>query len=187
MLYLLLALSVMYILWMYYIFLLLLPPDGFVLCYIGLLVLTLWRFDDDVISPSPAMGHYRCSLEVFALSSKCILCMIVDGLISLMSNKVHPIASFCSFRSAIILCSCSSVRSEAMITGKVSLIPSKTYFKVSGRILRSNLADGSEMVSGNSNSIGSVSSIFINGTESRSEFTSLIMESISKSSSKLAM
>src|SRR3954471_4682518 len=46
MLYLLSALSVMYILLMYYIFLLLLPPDGFVLCYIGLLVLTLWRFDD---------------------------------------------------------------------------------------------------------------------------------------------
>src|SRR3954464_14441287 len=58
MLYLLSALSVMYILLMYYIFLLLLPPDGFVLCYIGLLVLTLWRFDDDVISPSPGKGRY---------------------------------------------------------------------------------------------------------------------------------
>src|SRR5204863_8023140 len=56
MLYLLSALSVMCILLMYYISLLLLPPDGFVLCYIGLLVLTLWRFDDDVISPSPARG-----------------------------------------------------------------------------------------------------------------------------------
>src|SRR2546430_9651568 len=52
------ALSVMYILWMYYISLLLLPPDGFVLCYIGLLVPTLWRFDDDVISPSPGKGRY---------------------------------------------------------------------------------------------------------------------------------
>src|SRR3954467_10839703 len=52
------ALSVMYILLMYYISLLLLPPDGFVLCYIGLLVLTLWRFDDDVISPPPANGRY---------------------------------------------------------------------------------------------------------------------------------
>src|SRR3954468_18192938 len=40
MLYLLSALSVMYILLMYYISLLLLPPDGFVLCYIGLLMLT---------------------------------------------------------------------------------------------------------------------------------------------------
>src|SRR5436190_23703007 len=39
-------------------FLFLLPPDGFVLCYIGLLVLTLWRFDDDVIGPSPGMGLY---------------------------------------------------------------------------------------------------------------------------------
>src|SRR2546430_16961758 len=58
MLYLLSALSVMYILMMYYIFLLLLPPDGFVLCYIGFLVLTLWRFDDDVISPSPGKGRY---------------------------------------------------------------------------------------------------------------------------------
>src|SRR3954469_14365236 len=58
MLYLLSALSVMYILLMYYISLLLLPPDGFVLCYIGLLVLTLWRFDDDVISPSPGTGRY---------------------------------------------------------------------------------------------------------------------------------
>src|SRR3954466_15292613 len=48
----------MYILLMYYIFLLLLPPDGFVLCYIGLLVLTLWRFGDDVISPSPGKGRY---------------------------------------------------------------------------------------------------------------------------------
>src|SRR3954464_15580354 len=53
MLYLLSALSVMYILLMYYISLLLLPPDGFVLCYIGLFVLTLWCFGDDVISPSP--------------------------------------------------------------------------------------------------------------------------------------
>src|SRR3954465_13075488 len=44
---------------MYYIFLLLLPPDGFVLCYIGLLVLTLWRFGDDVISPSPGKGRYN--------------------------------------------------------------------------------------------------------------------------------
>src|SRR3954469_17183345 len=60
MLYLLSALSVMYILLMYYISLLLLPPNGFVLCYIGLLVLTLWRFDDDVISPSP--GKVRHSL-----------------------------------------------------------------------------------------------------------------------------
>src|SRR3954463_2950055 len=59
MLYLLLALSVMYTLWMYYISLLLLPPDGFVLCYIGLLVLTLWCFDDDVISPSPGKGRHR--------------------------------------------------------------------------------------------------------------------------------
>src|SRR3954468_2583594 len=58
MLYLLSALSVMYILWMHYISLLLLPPDGFVLGYIGLLVLTLWRFDDDVISPSPGKGRY---------------------------------------------------------------------------------------------------------------------------------
>src|SRR4051812_26113240 len=56
--YLLSALSVMYILLMYYISLLLLPPDGFVLCYIGILVLTLWRFDDDVISPSPGKGRY---------------------------------------------------------------------------------------------------------------------------------
>src|SRR3954470_15366392 len=52
------ALSVIYILWMYYISLLLLLPDGFVLCYIGLLVLTLWRFGDDIISPSPGKGHY---------------------------------------------------------------------------------------------------------------------------------
>src|SRR5436189_2652458 len=59
MLYLLSALSVMYILWMYYISLLLLLPDGFVLCYIGLLVLTLWRFGDDVISPSPGKGRHR--------------------------------------------------------------------------------------------------------------------------------
>src|SRR3954468_14875459 len=58
MLYLLSALSVMYILLMYYISLLLLSPDGFVLCYIGLLVLTQWRFDDDVISPSPGKGRY---------------------------------------------------------------------------------------------------------------------------------
>src|SRR3954468_6666527 len=40
MLYFLSALSVMYILLMYYISLLLLPPDGFVLCYIVLLMLT---------------------------------------------------------------------------------------------------------------------------------------------------
>src|SRR3954462_10676583 len=53
----------MYILWMYYISLLLLPPDGFVLCYIGLHVLTLWRFDDDVISPSPGMGRYRSTQQ----------------------------------------------------------------------------------------------------------------------------
>src|SRR3954467_14224500 len=63
MLYLLSALSVMYILLMYYISLLLLSPDGFVLCYIGLLVLTLWRFDDDVISPSPGKGRYSKDLS----------------------------------------------------------------------------------------------------------------------------
>ena len=43
---------------MCYISLLLLLPDGFVLRYIGLLVLTLWRFDDDVISPSPGKGRH---------------------------------------------------------------------------------------------------------------------------------
>src|SRR3954468_9515835 len=64
MLYLLSVLSVMYILLMYYISLLLLPPDGFVLCYIGLLVLTLWRFDDDVISPSPGKGCHNPSRDV---------------------------------------------------------------------------------------------------------------------------
>src|SRR4051812_23466766 len=62
MLYLLSTLSVMYILLMYYISLLLLPSDGFVLCYIGLLVLTLWRFDDDVISPSPGKGRYNMTV-----------------------------------------------------------------------------------------------------------------------------
>src|SRR3954470_6901635 len=61
MLYLLSALSVMYILLMYYISLLLLLPDGFILCCIGLLVLTLWRFDDDVISPSPGKGNQLVS------------------------------------------------------------------------------------------------------------------------------
>src|SRR3954471_5129798 len=64
MLYLSSALSVMYILLMYCISLLLLPPDGFVLCYIGLLVLTLWRFDDDVISPSPGEGRYSRDASV---------------------------------------------------------------------------------------------------------------------------
>src|SRR3954465_15686196 len=52
----------MYILLMYYISLLLLPPDGFVLCYIGFLVLALWCFDDVVISPSPGMGRYTYPL-----------------------------------------------------------------------------------------------------------------------------
>src|SRR3954466_9169074 len=68
MLYPLSALSVMYILLMYYISLLLLPPDGFVVCYIGLLVLTLWRFDDDVIRPSPGMGRYRAATCAHARS-----------------------------------------------------------------------------------------------------------------------
>src|SRR3954470_446574 len=63
-LYLLSALLVMYTLLMYYISLLLLPPDGFVLCYIGLLVLTLWHFDDDVISPSPGKGRYMDILNL---------------------------------------------------------------------------------------------------------------------------
>src|SRR3954471_4037531 len=49
---------------MYYISLLLLPPDGFVLCYIELLVLTLWRFDDDVISPSPGKGRHSLVSEL---------------------------------------------------------------------------------------------------------------------------
>src|SRR4051812_26616886 len=73
MLYLLSALSVMYILLMYYIFLLLLPPDGFVLCYIGLLVLTLWRFDDDVISPSPGKGRYTYTLSMVFHLVRCHL------------------------------------------------------------------------------------------------------------------
>src|SRR3954471_9509529 len=58
------ALSVIYILWMCYISLFLLLPDGFVLCYIGLLVLTLWRFDDDVISPSPGKGRHSLVSEL---------------------------------------------------------------------------------------------------------------------------
>src|SRR5438046_10378635 len=44
---------------MYYISLLLLPPDGFVLCYIVLLVLTLCCFVDDVISLSPGKGRHK--------------------------------------------------------------------------------------------------------------------------------
>src|SRR5213083_739031 len=64
MLYLLSALSVMYILLMYHISLLLLPPDGFILCYIGLLVLTLWHFDDDVISPSLGKGRLQLVSEL---------------------------------------------------------------------------------------------------------------------------
>src|SRR3954467_10467852 len=71
MLYPLSAFSVMYILLMYYISLLLLPPDGFVLCYIGLLVLTLWRFDDDVISPSPGTGRYITTLRPYSCSFPC--------------------------------------------------------------------------------------------------------------------
>src|SRR3954470_4037797 len=39
-------------------FLIIASADGFVLCYIGLLVLMLWRFDDDVISTSPGKGRY---------------------------------------------------------------------------------------------------------------------------------
>src|SRR3954462_15782320 len=74
MLYLLSALSVMYILLMYCISLLLLPPDGFILCYIGLLVLTLWRFDDDVISPSPGTGRYSLPLN------RTLPCLSIDHL-----------------------------------------------------------------------------------------------------------
>src|SRR4051812_16169475 len=80
MLYLLSALSVMYILLMYYISLLLLPPDGFVLCYIGLLVLTLWRFDDDVISPSPGKGRLQFS---FTSTSGCAL-LAVSGVVEVV-------------------------------------------------------------------------------------------------------
>src|SRR5436189_5841933 len=76
MLYLLSALSVMYILLMYYISLLLLPPDGFVLCYFGLLVLTLWRFDDDVISPSPGKGRYNRTPKIC-------------GALMMMSSALH--------------------------------------------------------------------------------------------------
>src|SRR4051812_849738 len=59
---------------MYYNSLLLLPPDGFVLCYFGLLVLTLWRFDDDVISPSPGKGrHTRHRYCSWHLQRNCFL------------------------------------------------------------------------------------------------------------------
>src|SRR5436189_6168425 len=85
MLYLLSALSVIYIMLMYYISLLLFPPDGFVLCYIGLLGLTLWRFDDDIISPSPGKGRYTC-----LLSGPCLLDFVIDFAWHSLTRALNP-------------------------------------------------------------------------------------------------
>src|SRR5436190_21601993 len=97
----------MYILLMYYISLLLLSPDGFVLCYIGLLVLTLWRFDDDVIGPSSGMRRYN----MYLMDPRTCLCAwiylyLVFGLISDPNrcDRVLGVLMYSMFFSTFFLC-----------------------------------------------------------------------------------
>src|SRR5436190_18331138 len=99
----------MFILWMYYIFLLLLPPGGFVLCYIGLLVLTLWRFGDDVISLSPGKGRHSKALSI----------VFSDLLVDLSSKALKkPINSSTPKVSKFCVCSIISIVGSYLV-GKV--------------------------------------------------------------------
>jgi hypothetical protein len=76
----------------------------------------------------------RCaSREGLAPSSRWIWCIQMDGSIPFRSATVHPIASLCSFSTSNRLSSWSFYRSEAMMTGRVSLIPRKAYLSLSGR------------------------------------------------------
>jgi len=67
----------------------------------------------------------------------------MEGLIPLMSPKVHPTASLFSLSTFSNSSSWLSVRSDAIITGKVSLEPKNTYLRESSKGFDSNV--GSEV------------------------------------------
>jgi len=66
----------------------------------------------------------------------------MEGLIPLTSPKVYPMVSLGSLSAFKNLSSWSSIRSDAIITGKVSLGPKKTYLRESGKGFNSNAGSG---------------------------------------------
>ena len=77
------------------------------------------------------------------------------GLIPLISVIDHPMASRLDFKMAKRASSCVELRSEAMMTGRISDGPRKAYFKSSGKGLSSGLGVVSEEEEG----VGSVQTI----------------------------
>ena len=67
----------------------------------------------------------------------------MEGLILFMSLKVHPMASLFSLSTFSNFSSWSSIRSNVIITEKLSLGPKNTYLRESGKGFNSNV--GSEV------------------------------------------
>ena len=79
------------------------------------------------------------SLVGFALSSNNMWCIHLEGLMPLMSAKVHPVVVLCSHNNFTSFSSCALVKPFAMITWSVLLSPMNTYFKLSGKCFNSIL------------------------------------------------
>src|SRR4029450_10889343 len=107
-------------------------------------------------------------------------CWTTKGLIPLMSLMDQPITSLFALRTSISWVSSSSVKSEAITTGKVSDSTRYEYFKVSGRGFNSTLGgfwtSSDTVVFGNNN--GSNWDLYFGvsmiGVESSKTLTSLI-------------
>jgi len=75
----------------------------------------------------------------FVLSSNSMWCIHIEGLMPLMSAKVHPMVVLWSHNNFTSFSSCVFVKPVAMITGSVLLSPMNTYFKLSGKGFNFNL------------------------------------------------
>jgi hypothetical protein len=76
-------------------------------------------------------------------SSRWIRCIQMDGSIPFRSAIVHPIAYLCSFNTSNRLSSWSFCRSEAMMTGRVSLTSRKAYLSLSSKGFNSSFGGDS--------------------------------------------
>ena len=70
----------------------------------------------------------RCSIEVFTLSSKRILCMQMEGLIPFKSSIDQAIASLYFLIVSSSFCSSDSVNTTEIITGFALSGSKKAYF-----------------------------------------------------------
>ena len=69
----------------------------------------------------------------FALSFNSMWCIHIEGLMPLISAKVHPMAVLWSHNNFTSFSSFTLVKHVAMITGSVLVSPMNTYFKLSGK------------------------------------------------------